>query len=91
MTTRVPYEHIDWNARTLLKIARGTRPQILPIDVQNSPQGFVELVSRCWDGEGTSRPTIDEILSKLVDIQPVKEDEEDTLRKPLLIKNNGLH
>ncbi|POG70645.1 kinase-like domain-containing protein [Rhizophagus irregularis DAOM 181602=DAOM 197198] len=62
MTGRRPFWDHDHDTDLIIKICDGFRPPI----VTNAPEGYVELMQRCWHSDPNKRPTATELRKKIV-------------------------
>jgi len=53
-----PFDDKAHDHHLILDICKGLRPPILP----NMPEGYVEMMRKCWDDDPSKRPTIRELL-----------------------------
>ncbi|EXX74076.1 uncharacterized protein OCT59_009365 [Rhizophagus irregularis] len=63
MTGRKPFWGQNHDAELIIKICVGLRPPI----VTNAPEGYVELMQKCWHYDPNKRPTAHE-LERLLDM-----------------------
>src|SRR6266487_2635898 len=64
MTGRRPFWDKNHDTDLIIEIVDGLRPQI----VTNAPEGYIELMEKCWHSDPNKRPTaadIDEMMFKM--------------------------
>src|SRR6266542_1897847 len=52
-----PFDNREHDFQLALSICKGERPEI----IENTPQCYIELMKKCWDGDPLKRPNISEI------------------------------
>ncbi len=57
MTGRMPFWDQDYDISLIIKICNDFRPSI----VANAPEGYIELMQKCWDSDPNKRPTASDI------------------------------
>jgi len=65
MTGRRPFWDRTHNTDLIIEICDGVRPPI----VTNAPDGYIELMQKCWDLDPNKRPTAADIWKKLDNIR----------------------
>ena len=50
-------------------VAAGRRPSIIPEYGDSSPNGWGELMCKCWDQDPTKRPDFEVVLNELIQIR----------------------
>jgi serine/threonine protein kinase len=61
MTGRRPFWDQNHNTDLIIKICDGLRPPI----VTNAPEGYIELMKKCWHSDPEKRPSATEIHDKI--------------------------
>jgi serine/threonine protein kinase len=61
MTGRRPFWNRTHDTDLIIQICDGLRPPI----VTNAPEGYIELMQKCWHPNPNERPTASDILGKL--------------------------
>ncbi|CAB4436887.1 unnamed protein product [Rhizophagus irregularis] len=61
MTGRKPFWDEIHDIELIIKICDGLRPPI----VTNAPEGYIELMKKCWHSDPAKRPTAKDILLKI--------------------------
>jgi serine/threonine protein kinase len=61
MTGRRPFWDICHDSDLIIEICVGLRPLI----VTNAPEGYIELMQKCWHSDPNKRPTASSLLSKI--------------------------
>lgn len=64
MTSKIPY-----NTMTPLQAAVGVRQGLRPQIPENTHPRLINLMQRCWEATPTDRPSFEEIIPELEDIQ----------------------
>ncbi|PKB96056.1 hypothetical protein RhiirA5_435545, partial [Rhizophagus irregularis] len=67
----------------IIKICDGLRPPI----VTNAPEGYIELMKKCWHSDPAKRPTVVVIFSK---IYKMYNDESDIINQTKIIKSSDI-
>src|SRR6266516_3629046 len=57
MTGRRPFWDRDHNTELIIEICDGLRPPI----VTNAPEGYIELMQKCWHNNPKERPTANDL------------------------------
>ena len=67
ITGRMPWAGAEYNwVHTILDaVAKGKRPGITKEEMEHVPEGYLELMNRCWDGDSKERPSFDQAVSEL--------------------------
>jgi len=58
MTGRKPFWDQNHNTELIIEICDGLRPPI----ITNAPDGYIELMQKCWHSDPNERPTANDIL-----------------------------
>ncbi|RIB03279.1 kinase-like domain-containing protein [Gigaspora rosea] len=61
---KLPFSGCPFNTSLALEICNGERPEI---NINETPQCYIDLMKRCWDSEPHKRPNIQEIYEILLD------------------------
>ncbi len=61
MTGRKPFWDRNHDTELIIEICDGLRPLI----VTNAPEGYIELMQKCWDSDPNKRPTSVDLKNKL--------------------------
>ena len=64
MTGRRPFWDQNHDTDLILEISDGSRPPI----VTNAPEGYIELMQKCWHADPEKRPTAAELRDEIYDI-----------------------
>src|SRR5215475_12096446 len=59
MTARRPFWDRNHNTDLIIDICDGIRPPI----VTNAPEGYIELMRKCWHSDPNQRPTASDLYS----------------------------
>ena len=65
MTGRRPFWNHEHDAELIIKICDGLHP---PIDT-NAPEGYIELMQECWNLDPNKRPTVADLMNKIMAIK----------------------
>jgi serine/threonine protein kinase len=65
MTGRRPFWNHEHDAELIIKICDGLHP---PIDT-NAPEGYIELMQECWNPDPNKRPTVTDLMNKIMVIK----------------------
>src|SRR3954452_14678381 len=65
MTGRRPFwDHVH-DTELIIKICDGLHPPILT----NAPEGYIELMQECWNLDPNKRPTVADLMNKIITIK----------------------
>ncbi|CAI2165315.1 9943_t:CDS:2 [Funneliformis geosporum] len=64
MTGRKPFWDRKWDIHLIIEIHDGIRPPI----ITDAPEGYIELMQKCWDSNPNERPTAYEIIKSINEI-----------------------
>ncbi|CAB4379603.1 unnamed protein product [Rhizophagus irregularis] len=56
-----PFHEENYNLSLMYKISQGRREEI----ISNTPDGYSDLYTECWNGEPNKRPSIHEVVNRL--------------------------
>src|ERR1044072_6259718 len=70
MTGRMPFWDQNNDLGLIIKICKDFRPPI----IKNIPEGYAELMKKCWDPDSNKRPTAFVIIENLTDIMRAEEE-----------------
>jgi serine/threonine protein kinase len=70
MTKRLPWrdENLKFDHEILKLVKEGRRPEATKKEIDSSPEGWVELMWKCWAGDPSYRPTFKHIKEILDDM-----------------------
>src|SRR3989337_158833 len=62
MTGRRPFWNENHDIELIIKICDGLRPPT----ITNAPEGYIELMKKCWHSDPTKRPTTTDLFPKII-------------------------
>ncbi|GBB98851.1 hypothetical protein RclHR1_03340012 [Rhizophagus clarus] len=65
MVGRKPFWDRKHNTELIIEICKGLRPPI----ITNAPEGYIDLMKKCWHPDPEKRPSPVEILGKIIEIR----------------------
>src|SRR6266536_1503835 len=76
ITSRRPFWDQNHDTDLIIQICDGLRPPI----VTNAPEGYIELMQKCWHSDQNERPTANELDKKLHEICYDPNNTNDTMK-----------
>jgi len=68
VTGRLPYEGQEQVTTAVAVLKEGARPPLPPALGRGLPEGFIHLMTQCWDQVPARRPAFDRIVAALRDL-----------------------
>jgi hypothetical protein len=62
MTGRKPFWDRNHDTDLIIEICDGLRPPI----ITNAPEGYIELMQKCWHPDSSKRPTANDLLENFI-------------------------
>jgi serine/threonine protein kinase len=79
MVGRRPFWDRNHNTELIIDICDGLRPPI----ITNAPDGYIDLMKKCWHSDPEKRPKADEISNKFIEMRNIERgNETEIIRSP---------